>query len=175
MHKRLFSFFSFAVTIVILAVALMVMNWLPSVIQQGTMRKYSSIEELKSKLNIRDIYVPSYFPQSFQWPPSRILAQAKPFAAIVMEFRHMGTGDSALIISQAASPRFVPDKKIKIVQIKERVAYSLKGREALLEVGACKNDEPCSQISWNEGKYRIMVIIKSTPFDLIKIADSMLR
>jgi hypothetical protein len=103
------------------------------------------------------------------------MAQTKPFAAVVMEFNNPGTSDAALIISQAADRRFTPDKKIVLAQIKETVPYSLKGREATLEVGICKTAETCSRISWDEGKFRVIVIVKSTPFDLIRIAESMLR
>ncbi len=175
MRKKLISFISFAVTIAVLIVVLKIINWLPIMVEKGIMRKYSSVEEVRLKLDIRDIYVPSYFPQRFTWPPSEILAQSKPFIAIVMEFRDIEKGDIALIISQAASPDFVPQKKIKILQIREKVNYNLKGRDAILEVGECKNDEPCSQILWDEGKYRMYIVMKSTPFDLIKIADSMIQ
>lgn len=174
--KKFFSFFYFIVTIAILIAALKIINWLPMTFQEETMRRYSSIEEVRSKLNIRDIFVPSYFPQNLTWPPSEILAQTKPFIAIVMEFRDVEKGDTALIITQASSDKdFVPDKKIRILQVKERVAYSLKGRDAKLEVGVCKDDLPCSQISWKEGRYRINTKMKSTPHELIKIVDSMIH
>ncbi len=176
MHRKFFSFFYFAITVVILIAVLKILNWLPMAIQKDAIRRYSSVEEVRLRLNIKNIYVPSYFPQNFTWPPSEILAQNKPFTAVVMEFKHRERGDIALIISQvAAGANFVPDKKIKILQVKEKVTYPLKGRNAVLEVGLCKNDEPCSRISWDEGKYRVTVVMKSPPFDLIKVADSMLR
>jgi hypothetical protein len=71
--KRVLGFFYFAITIAILIGVLKVSNWLPTVFQEGIIRKYGSIEEVKSKLRLRDIYIPSYFPQKFKWPPSRIL------------------------------------------------------------------------------------------------------
>lgn len=176
MPKKIFSFFYFLVTIAILIGALKIINWLPATLQKDSMRRYSSIEEVRSRLNIKEILIPSYFPQSLAWPPSEILAQGKPFLAIVMEFKHIKKGDIALIISQAASDRtFIPNKEIRILEIKERFRYPLKGRDAMLEAGVCKDDEPCSHISWNEGKYRINVLMKATPHDLIKIADSMIH
>jgi hypothetical protein len=174
-RKRVFGFLYFAVTIAILIGLLKVTNWLPTVFQEGIIKKYSSIEEVKSRLQLRDVYIPSYFPQKFKWPPSRILAQSKPFIAVVMEFRNMETGETDLIISHAASKDFTPDKKIVISQIKERVNYSLNGRPSILEVGVCKNDVPCSRISWEEGSTGIRVEMKSAPFELIKIAESMIH
>lgn len=175
MGKKVVGFLYFAVTVVILVVVLKVTNWLPSALQEGAMREYGSIEEVRARLQVRDIIVPSYFPQSFKWPPSRILAQSRPFFAIIMEFRHQGTGEVALIIHQTSGADFTADKKITIGQIKERVTYPLKGRAALLEVGACKGDSPCSRISWNEGNYRVKLAMRSAPFDLIKIAESMIH
>jgi len=175
MKKKLLGLLYFALTLAILVAALKVTNWLPTAFQEGLMKKYSTVDEVRTKLHLKDVYVPSYFPQSYGWPPSTILAQSKPFVAIVMEFRNVQTADVALVISQTAEKSFTPDKKILFVHIKEKVDYSLKGRPAVLEVGKCKDDVPCSRISWDEGAYRMTVEMKSAPFDLLKIADSMLK
>jgi hypothetical protein len=175
MAKKILSFVYFAITIAILIAALKIVNYLPMALQKDTMRKYNSIEEVKSKLNIRDIYIPSYFPQNLAWPPSTILAQDKPFIAIILEFNHTEKGDIALIISQSVSTNFTPDEKIKILQVNEKVSYPFKGRDMTLEAGVCKEEEPCSRIIWDEGKYRINVTAKSTPPDLMKIAESMIN
>jgi hypothetical protein len=173
MAKKFVSFFYFAITIVILVAILKIANYLPMALQKDTMRKYKSIEEVKSKLNIRDVYIPSYFPQDLVWPPSTILAQDKPFVAIILEVNHTEKGDIALIISQSASTHFIPDEKIKILRINERVNYPFKGRDMTLEAGICKKEEPCSRIIWDEGRYRINVTARSTP-DLMKI-ESMIN
>lgn len=175
MRKKVLGLFYFAAAIAILVAALKVTNWLPTMLQEGAMKKYGSIEEVKAKLKVRDVYVPSYFPQSVKWPPSRILAQSRPYFALLMEFSHGETSDVSLVISQVADNRAIPEEKLTLVQVKEKANYPLKGRTALLEVGACQNDLPCSRISWNEGKYRLTLIMKAPPFDLIKIADSMVN
>ena len=175
MTKNLRNFLIFVLTIALLVVVLKVINWVPTAVEEGLMRKYNSIEDVRSKLKIRDILVPSYFPQSFSWPPSVILAQTKPFHAIVMEFKHIESGDTAIITSQTASQDFIMDNKIRITQVREKLPYSLKDRKAVLVVGTCIKDEKCAQISWDEGKYKMNIIMKSTPFDLIKIAESMVR
>jgi hypothetical protein len=175
MAKKFVGFFYFAITIGILIGALKIANYLPMALQKDTMRKYRSIEEVKSKLNIRDVYVPSYFPQDLVWPPSTILAQDKPFVAIILEVNRTEKGDIALIISQSASTHFIPDEKIKILRINERVNYPFKGRDMTLEAGICKKEEPCSRIIWDEGRYRINVTARSTPPDLMKIAESMIN
>ncbi|MBI4690995.1 MAG: hypothetical protein HY754_12150 [Nitrospirae bacterium] len=176
MRKNFLNFIFFGITITILITTLKVLNWLPTVFHEGAMRKYDNIEEVRVKLRIKEVYIPSYFPQSIKWPPSDIFAQAKPFTAIVMEFKNAAKGDTTLIISQVtAGSNFIYDRKIKMLQTRERINYPLKGRNASLEVGVCVNDEPCSRISWDEGEYRINAVMKSTPIDLLKIAESMLH
>lgn len=175
MAKKVISFFYFVITVVILIAALKIANYLPMALQKDTMREYKSIEEVKSKLNINDVYVPSYFPQQLVWPPSTVLAQDKPFLAIILEFNHAEKGDIALIISQSTSANFAPDEKIKILRINERVGYPFKGRNMTLEAGVCKGEEPCSRIIWDEGRYRINITARSTSPALMQIAESMIK
>ncbi len=139
------------------------------------MSRYNSVEEVTAKLNLRDLRVPSYFPQSISWPPTEILAQAKPYHAVIMIFNAAGTRDVALVISQAGSDAFTPPSLIPIAQTTRTVAYAIKGRAALLEVGVCRDKTPCSRISWTEGGSRIVLAMKAPPFELVNIAESMMR
>jgi hypothetical protein len=173
MGRRIFGFISLAITIIVLILVLRTVNWLPLVVQPGLMRQYASVEEMKRELNLVELYIPSYFPQSLAWPPSTNYGQTEPYVAIVMEFEEAESGQIALVISQASSVDFVPDRNIEVREIREKVAYDLKGRDALLEVGVCENEEPYSQIFWNEGEDVIRLMMRSAPFELIKIAESM--
>jgi len=174
--RKLFGFVSFVIVVVIVIAALKLINWLPLAIEKETMRQYRSIEEVGAKLGIRYIYIPSYFPHHFEWPPSMVLAQKKPFTAVITEFRGAGKDDISLIISQVdALASFVPDKNLKIQNISEWVSFDIKGRKALLKVGTCKGNEPCSQIEWIEEKYRITVTARTTPPELVRIAKSMIH
>lgn len=174
MRKSFFKFFSFLIAVALLIVVLKVLNWLPMAIQTDIMKSYNSIEDAKSKLNIKNIYTPVYFPKSLLWPPSNVLAQKKPYTAVVIEFKDT-KGDIALVISQAASNKFTPDKKIKMTQISQRVNFNLKGRDATLVVGTCKNEDPCSSISWNEAQYSLIVIAKLPPVELVTLCESMIH
>lgn len=175
MGKTFLRIFTFAAAVGILAGGLKLINWVPLVAQKDLLRKYNDIQEVKTELGIRDVIIPSYFPQSLAWPPSVVLAQGKPYPAVVMEFGQMGTRETVLVISQALSDDFRADDKIRITQLKERVNYLLKGRDSVLEIGFCKKGEVCSRVSWKEGKVRIDVMAKSSPFEMLKVAESMLR
>jgi hypothetical protein len=175
MNRTVYRFFSFAFMIGLLILALKVMNWLPLAFQQDAVRRYKTIEEVRSALNMKDIYVPSYFPQQISWPPAAILAQSKPFSALVMEFTRADKRNTALTISQSEGAALNVENPIEIRVVTEKVQYSLKGRNAILTVGSCAKDEPCSGITWTEGTYTMTVLMKSTPFELTKIVESMLR
>lgn len=175
MRGKILGFFAFSAGIGILVLGLKFFNWLPLMVQVDSMREYKDVEEVKGALQIKTLFIPSYFPQNLNWPPSKILAQGKPFLAVIMEFEKMTGKDTMLLISQSTSEDFLPEEKIKIIKVKESISYPVKGRDALLRVGMCQRNEPCSGISWKEGEYTIHVLIKSAPFELIKIAESMLR
>jgi hypothetical protein len=172
---RAYGLFYLLVTVVAVLIVLKTLNWLPTILQKDMLRKFDSVEEVRAKLNIKEVYVPSYFPESIVWPPSEILAQAKPYPAVLTIFHALKTRDAALVISQAASDAFSADSLIPFVQITRTVPYDLKNRKALLEVGTCGNAEPCSRLSWVENTYRMRLAMKAPPFELIRIAESMLR
>jgi hypothetical protein len=172
-NVRGFIYFLLAVAAVILT--LILLNWLPLALQKDTMRRYASVDEARAKLNLKGVSVPSYFPQNITWPPSEILAQNKPYPAILMVFHYAGKQEAALVISQSSAESFPGDAFITFDKITEAVPFHFKSRQALLEVGTCNKGGPCSRISWSEGGYHIVLAMKSPPFELIRIAESMLH
>lgn len=175
MQRRVIPLFYFALAVGLFVAALMLLNRLPSALQEGSLKRFEDVDAVKKSLRIGRIFVPSYFPQDLSWPPSVVLAQIRPFHAVIMEFRRKESECAALIITQSASAKFEGLAQIKIEKTLERVSYPLKGRTALLEVGSCHGGDPCSRISWDEGAYRIGLMMKSPPFELIKIAESMIH
>ena len=173
--NRTTGFLSFALAIGVLVVLLAVMNWVPMALQKDSFRRYRSIEEVRTALNIRDIHVPSYFPQHIVWPPSEILAQGRPFPAVVMEFKDAGSGEIVLVLSQSQGGPFPAGPAIVMADIKETVPFIMKGRSAVLVVGECAKNVPCSRITWKEGPYTVTALMKAAPFELTKITDSMIR
>jgi hypothetical protein len=172
---RIIGFLSFAVAIGVIVVVLKVANWVPLLVQKDSLRRYGSIDEVKTSLNIREIYVPSYFPQNISWPPSEVLAQGKPFPAIVMEFNKRDSTEIVLILTQSQGGPFPAGHTIEMTSVKETVPFMMRGRSAELIVGECVKNETCSRITWKEGAYTVTALMKAAPFELIKIADSMIR
>ncbi|MHB1011616.1 MAG: hypothetical protein ACYC37_01705 [Desulfobacteria bacterium] len=176
--RTAFGFLAFAAGLAILILGLKALNVLPLIAQKDLMRRYGDFEEMKAALGIREVSVPSYFPEEFRWPPTRILAQGKPYPAVIMEFERSGEGKArevGMMIYQAARDDFSPGGPLALSRVRERATYPLKGRSAILEVGSGRTGEPCSRISWREKDVRITVLARLTPFELMKVAESMLR
>lgn len=173
MRKRMLGFIMFILSVAVLIIFLKMLNWVPGILQEGLSNTYGSIEEVKSKLHLRDVFIPSYYPQGLQWPPARITAQTKPYTMVQMECTRQQDNKVALIISQTELTNPVPKIVIEMIRTNERVQYPFKGRNAELVVGLCRNNEPCSRISWNEPLYHVDVIMLSPPSEIVKIAESM--
>ncbi len=176
--RTAFGFLAFAAGLAILVIALKTLNWLPLIAQKDLMRRYPDFEEMRTSLGIRDVLVPSYFPEEFRWPPTGILAQGKPYPAVIMEFEgsKAGKGEGVgMMIYQSVEDNFTPGGPMEISRVRERATYPLKGRSAILDVGFCGNGEPCSRISWREKNVRITVLARLSPFEVMKVAESMLR
>ena len=173
MLKKSMKYLYFAVVVVIVIAGLKFLSWVPGVFQRDTIRKYSSISSVSDRLGLKEIYTPSYFPQSIKWPPSEIIAQKKPFVAVLMGFENKDNGEKILVIHQSSSDKFIPEEGIGFYDIKERAELDLHGKMAKMEAGSCRDGDACSSISWHEGEYNIKVLMKSRPLELLKIAESM--
>ena len=178
MRNKAFGALAFAAGLAILVIALKALNWIPLIAQKDLMRRYGDFEEMRTSLGIRQVFIPSYFPEDFRWPPTGVLAQGKPYPAIIMEFERSGEGKAkgvGMVIYQAARDDFSPGGPLVLSRIREKATYPLRGRSAVLEVGVDVKGEPCSRISWREKDVRITVLALLTPFELMKVAESMLR
>lgn len=178
MRNKAFGALAFAAGLAILVIALKAINWIPLIAQKDLMRRYGDFEEMRTAVGIRQVFVPSYFPEDFRWPPAGILAQGKPYPAVIMEIERSGEGKTreiGMMIYQAARDDFSPGGPLALSRVREQATYPLKGRSAILEVGVGMKGEPCSRISWREKDVRITVLARLTPIELMKVAESMLR
>jgi len=175
MRSKTMSFLSFFAIVIAVVAVIKAANWLPRLFQADTLQTYASVEILKAKLNLKDLSVPSYFPQTVSWPPARILGQARPALDVFLVFNRTGADEPVLTIRQTSLPDKAVDPVIRLKDIRESVTYRLKNRNAFLEVGSCETGVECSRISWKENDRTTTVAMKSPPFEVIKIAESMIR
>jgi hypothetical protein len=172
-NRTLIGLLPFLLAVAGLILLLVIINWIPQTVRKDTLREYASIEQVRASLNIRDIYIPSYFPQNITWPPVKILAQASPFPALVMSFTGAGKDEIVLVLSQSAGKAIRTAEQLELTDIREETPFVMRGNNATLTVGRCRDKQPCSRISWNEAGYLITVQMRSTPVELSRIAESM--
>lgn len=152
------------------------LNWLSASLQDVTARQYTDIDEARRSIGFSRISVPSYFPEGIAWPPSFLLGQKKPFPALVMEFRAEHGSDIALIITQSARGADARAmQRLRLNTIQEETAYTIKEQQALLQVGRCTTGRPCSQMSWLHAGMQHTVLFMGPPFELIRLAESMIH
>ncbi len=151
-------------------------NRLPSSVQKGFARQFDSVEEAKRSLGFANILVPKYFPEGILWPPSFIFGQKEPYRAVVLEFREAKGGETVLSVIETSRPDSeLQLQRTRLSELKEDIPYRLKGRNARLQVGTCDKGVPCSRLSWQEGDLYFSVFFMSSPFELIRIAESMIQ
>ena len=162
------SVIRFIGAILLLIITLLVLNHLSGILQKDTLRRYRSIEELKGVLN--DVSIPSYFPEFLSWPPSKIMAGKKPYRVMVLEFKDKKR-NTALVIIESEREDF-RTSSLLLTEVIETLPHRIKDRKALLKVGRCKG-HTCSELTWKEGRYYIKITLNSGPFEIMKIAESM--
>lgn len=153
---------------------LQLINWIPSAIQEGALQEYASIEDVRAQAKIGAVYAPAYYPKSVQWPPVLIAAQTRPYPAVVTHFRGSESGEIILIITQTARDHPPLSNGIRLASVRETVSYTFKGRIAVLEVGPCRRDDTCSTMTWDEEAFRITLAMRSSPSELVQMAESMI-
>jgi len=154
---------------------LAVLNWLPSLSQKDYARRFQNMDEAKKAAGLATALIPAYFPEGISWPPSFIVAQRRPYQALVAEYSDAASERTSLVVIQASSSEVSKQlQRIRFRDISQRTEYLLKGRSAILSVGTCE-DTVCSELNWREGDAYYCVLYKSSPFELIKVAESMIR
>jgi len=173
--KKVGAFVLFCIMVLFAAGILRLLDWLPLVIQDESLRRYASVEDVQRELKIGKILLPSYFPQYLSWPPSEIFAQEKPFPLVLLYFKDLNTGDVVLAIRQSDSkdPAPVP-LRIEPKKIASRRNIVVKGRNAELSVAACEDGRTCNAVSWREEGYTITIVARDSIQELLRIASSML-
>jgi hypothetical protein len=168
--------FWFLIMVGVIIALLAVANWMPSVMHEDYAQKYESIEDAKRALGLDSVLVPTYFPEGISWPPSLIFAQKKPYKAVVMEFKGTEEKETVLIIIQSSlQGSDAKLQRIVLTEPREKTEYRLKEKTAILQVGMCNNGMSCSRMTWQENKLHHTVLLMSSPFELIKIAESMIH
>jgi len=163
--------FTFLVMAGILAIALHALNWVPELFRPGLAKAYPDVETAGRVLGIKNVPVPSYFPENISWPPSTVVAQNYPYPAILLQFNSEETSEQIMVITRTTGGKR-PLLKTSVEDIVEQSRADLNGQEATLVTGTCEEDRPCSLITWQAEGQQTSVLLYERPFELIRIAQS---
>jgi len=163
--------FTFMVMVGVLALALHALNWVPELFRPGLVKAYQDVDTAGRALGIKNIPVPTYFPENITWPPSAVIAQNYPYPAILLQFTSQDTSDKLLVITRNPTSK-QPLLKTSVEDISEQSKASLNGTDAILITGTCGTGRPCSLITWDAAGQQTSVLLYERPFELIKIAQS---
>lgn len=163
------SVIRFGSSVILFIIALWLINLLSGELEKDTLRSYKTIDEVRTILD--DIIIPTYFPESLLWPPSRLLASKRPYRTVIMEFRDKNK-NLHLVITESEKDD-IKASDLYLTEVHETLQHRIKNRNVLIITGKC-NKERCSKIFWKEGRYFINITIRSDPFELLRLAESMM-
>lgn len=168
-------FFLFVLMLAATVLVLRVLNWVPLSIPSEGIRRYASLEDVQKQLKIRKIYLPSYFPDRLQWPPSEIYAQNKPFSMVLIHLKERGT-DQIVVGIRQVDAKFSSSLRLRIepTEIRREEEVVIKGRSAVLSLAFCADGTVCNEIVWQEDGYTLTIVAKDSVPELIRIAESVL-
>ena len=165
------------ITVFLVTAILTVLNWLPSIVQKRTMKRFPSLDSAQKELRLQRLFLPTYIPEDLHlvWPPDEIYAQEVPFSAFIIHLRHRDSRDIGLVIQQAdANAPYQIEPLIKIKTKTEGSQIFIKDRKAVLIPAICDENTPCNEVSWNEDGTIITLICKCSAQEIVKIASSAL-
>lgn len=148
---------------------------LPLFVDDGLLRQFRSVEEAERVLGPSAIRLPAYFPEGIKWPPISIIGQREPHPASAVIFASAeGEGGPALQIVKA---KMASDTGrfgwMRVSEVTEEVATTLKGRPVTMQNGRCPDGRQCSRILWQEPEAALDITMAAQPADLVRIVESM--
>lgn len=148
-------------------------NFLPLALDQRGMRRYSSLEDVERVLQVRQIILPSYFPDDIAWPPREIIAGRVPDAIIILHFEHQRTGDLIMALAQIQGEQPLPPLRLAPVVSLGSQPIVHDEWKGVLELGLCEDRKPCNTLDLRQGTHRIRITARLAQGALSKMAKSL--
>lgn len=171
MRKALF----FILMIAALALVLRLLNYLGSSLAEGGLRSYSSLEAAERDLGPLPTTLPSYYPDTYEWPPGEILAQGEPHPLVLIHVKERKSDRIGLAIREAdhriSDP---PPLRLSPTRVHSRQTVDLKGHPAELAFADCGEGVRCFQLSWSDDERNTTLVALGSEEELLRVARSMI-
>ncbi len=132
-------------------------------------RKVATVRDAEALLRAR-LLLPSYFPATFSWPPSRIrLLRGSPGAvALWVDGRGGGPG---LLLAETVSPGPIPARLLPEAQTLDRSQVAVGASRGTLS-RVIQEGLVCWELAWEQGGRSVLLRSRGSADELVRMARS---
>jgi hypothetical protein len=163
-------------TLAISAALLRMADAIPSWIrgEPRGVREYVSLDALEVELETR-VLLPSYFPDTLQWPPARVALAAGEGQPIAVEFVNR-RGRTGLVVCQAIRGDFpIPARLLPAGQVIADEPVLVSDRPGRLTRSRGPDGQPWTDLSWVVEDRRVVMRVVGSDENLMRLARSLHR
>jgi len=133
-------------------------------------RRVSSVEEAERRLRVR-LFLPGYFPQTIEWPPStvRVVAGRSGGAALAFDGR---SGGHYMLLAQAARSPEVPPRLLPPATVLDESPVWLQGQRVSLRRIVGPDGTVWRELAWQAGERGLVLRSRGSVDEMLKMARS---
>jgi hypothetical protein len=142
-----------------------------------SVRAYDTVDDLEREVRTR-LLLPAFFPETLEWPPSRILRAAGPGMPTLVAFRDRPSGRERVILCQTLDGDApIPARLLAPGTVLEERTVEVSGAPAALRVVRGAGDETWTELTWVQQSRRLLLRggPGTTRTDLMRLARSLHR
>ncbi len=168
------SILGLAAILGIMALALYILNLIPSSLAHQGERRFASLEDARRSLDF-PIYLPAYYPDYLQWPPSIIASWSDPGPALSITVVMRSTNQPVLWLEER--PVKGDAQGLQSPEV-DRLVYREKdklenGVEAELTEYKDPRGVPYRRLVWTAGDFKIILTSSASLSDVTRMANTM--
>lgn len=156
------------VTALLLAGLDAVPSWLAG--EPRDVRRVSSVEEAERRLHVR-LFLPGYFPQTIEWPPSsvRVIAGRSGGAALAFDGR---SGGHYMLLVQAARSAEVPPRLLPPATVLDESPVWLQGERVTLRRIVGPDGTVWRELGWRAKERGMVLRSRGSVEEMLRMARS---
>ena len=138
-------------------------------------RVYGSVAEAERAIGA-SIWVPSSYPESLAWPPSRVDAWPGPPTSVAIHVKARSDGRERFVLVQSiGAPAAAPAVLLEPVEVLMTLAVPIGRQKAALARVVAPGGQVLHDLSWDEGSRRLTMRYAGPVEELLLIAASLER
>lgn len=138
-------------------------------------RSYRSVEQVERAFGHR-VAIPSYFPDTLRWPPSRIrVAYARP-ASVALDIVDRAMGEPFLVVCQTLDPQgSIAPQLIPDAFVLHTTETSIGRSQAWLRRVRSEDGELWTTVRWHSRGRELMLSYRGSVGEVLRMARSLER